>query len=111
MTAARGDVLLLGGGYLIPYRPYRGGRTGVVAISPAHEGGNSERARKIDYIEIGQGMQGLLNRYINTTVVKLAREEHGPTASPSVKETGEVAEGWIKRGTKGDFLVEGCCDD
>ena len=70
MTAARGDVILLGGGYLIPYRPYRGGRTGVVAISPTHEGGNMQDASEIDHIEIGQGLQGLLDGDIHTTVVE-----------------------------------------
>ena len=70
VTTAGSDVLLLGGCNLIPYRPDRGGRTGVVAISPTHEGGNTQDASEIDHIEIGQGLQGLLDGDIHTTVVE-----------------------------------------
>ena len=111
MTAARGDVLLLGGGYLIPYRPYRGGRTGVVAISPAHKCGHTQIASEIHYIEIWQGLQCLIDGNIYPTVVKQTREKHRPSSCPVMKESREVAQGRLERGANSDLLVEGCSDD
>ena len=70
MTTARSDILLLGSGNLIPHRPYRGGRTGVVAISPTHEGGYTQIAGKIYHIKIGQGLQRLIDGNIYPTIGK-----------------------------------------
>ena len=111
VTTAGSDVLLLGGSNLIPYRPDGGGRTGVVAISPTHEGGHTQIASEIHYIEIWQGLQCLIDGNIYPTIVKQAREKHWPSSCPVMKESSEVAQGWIERGANSDLLVEGCSDD
>ena len=111
VTTAGSDVLLLGGSNLIPYRPDRGGRTGVVAISPTHKGGHTQIASEIHYIEIWQGLQCLIDGNIYPTVVKQAREKHWPSSCPVMKESSEVAQGWIERCANGDLLVEGSSDD
>ena len=111
VTTAGSYVLLLGGSNLIPYRPDGGGRTGVVAISPTHEGGHTQIASEIHYIEIWQGLQCLIDGNIYPTVVKQTREKHWPSSCPVMKESSEVAQGWIERGAHGDLLVEGGSDD
>ena len=58
-----------------------------------------------------QGLHSLVGRNLHLTVLIEVTEKFRPAASPLVKESGEVAEGGIERGTACGLLVEGCGDD
>ena len=106
MAAAWGDVKLLGSGDLIPYRPDRRRRTGVIAVPPTHKGGDTQRAREIDHIKIRESFQRLLYWNIDDSVSISTREKLRSTARPVMKKTSEVAQCRIERGANGDLLVE-----